>query len=278
MIKKVKSKGGKPVVFENFRSIREFENTINGREVNDWAFNRGAVRNGSKDDEKGWTGGVTYDEAYKLLNKGWDKPVAKFNKALKKVDEKNIKDRMKVQPFKSVYGSKPIVPNALKGLPKSMMNKKLVAKKSKVINVLYEVSRSASVGSSEIEEFGIDVLKHIYNIERKGWRVRLSMFSSHSQKDTDENGYAWTMLIKDESQPIDVKKLAFPIAHAAMLRLVSFDWFETIPDGQYVDGYGKALYHWPKENRDDFIKAMGLENAYYIYQGCNLDEIFTNVK
>lgn len=278
MIKNLKTNRGKKVVYEQFKSLTEMEKIVKSRELTDWVKSRGAVRNGAKDGEKAWTGGIYYNDAYNLLRFGWDKPVAKFSAGLKKIDEKNIKDRNKVMPFKSVYGSKPIVPNALKGLPKSMMNKKIVPKKSKVINVFYEVSRSSRHSAREIEDFGLQVLQHIYNLERKGWRVRLSAFSSHAQQVIGEAGYSWSLIIKDENQPLDVKKVAFPIAHAAMLRLVSFDWFESVPNGEYVNGYGQSLYHWDDIARNDYLKTIGGENCYYIAQGMNLNEIFTNVK
>ena len=276
MIKEVKSKLGRTVIVEKFNSIDELLKTINSRPLNDYVSD--AVRNGSHDGDK-WVGKITYQEAQKFLQYGWDKPLKEFQQVIKKVSDKVLLDSKKPVIFKSVSGFKPIVPNALKGLPKSMMGKKLVVKKTKIINVMVEISKPASYTHNEIVDKSIEILSQLYILERQGYRVRLSMLGTHAQPHGDEKQMGWSLLIKDESQPFDIKKLMFPLVHSAMLRMISFDWYESVPNGNKVSGYGRAVQNWvDKSEAKAFLDVFGGDNYHLIGMNTNVKELFTNVK
>lgn len=275
MINEFKSKKGRTVIVEKFNSIHELVNTVKERPVHSWVGH--ASRNGKHDGE-GWVGKITFREAIDFIQFGWDKPLPEFKAAIKKLDDKKLHDVKKPVIFKSVAGFKPIVPNALKGLPKSMMGKKLIVKKAKIVNVMVEISKSSSYSHNEIVEKSIEILSHLYNLERQGYRVRLSMLGTHAQPQGSEKQMGWLLPIKHENQLFDIKKLMFPLVHSAMLRMISFDWYESVPGGEEVMGYGRSTERWSEEERKAFLDMFGGENYYVVGMETDVKQLFTKLK
>jgi hypothetical protein len=275
MINEVKSKLNRTVIVEKFNSIHELINTVKERPLLPWVGQ--GSRNGKHDGER-WVGNITFQEAINFIQFGWDKPLPEFKAAIKKLDDKKLHDAKKPVIFKSVAGFKPIVPNALKGLPKSMMGKKLVVKKAKIVNVMVELSKSASYSHSTIVEKSIEILSHLYNLERQGWRVRLSMLGTHAHPDGSEKQMGWLLPIKHENQLFDIKKLMFPLVHSAMLRLISFDWYESVPGGIEVSGYGRTTERWPDRERKAFLDVFGGDSYYVIGMETDMKQLFTKLK
>lgn len=275
MIQEYKSKVGRKVLVEKFNSIHELINTVKERPVHSWVGH--ASRDGKHDGDS-WVGKITFQDAIKFIQFGWDKPLPEFKAAIKKLDDKKLKDTKKPVIFKAVAGFKPIVPNALKGLPKSMMGKKLMTKKSKIVNVMVEISKSSHHSHSEVVEKSIEILSHLYNLERQGWRVRLSMLGTHAQPEGRGKQMGWLLPIKHENQLFDIKKLMFPLVHSAMLRMISFDWYESVPGGEEVSGYGKATYHWPADEKKAYLDVFGGDNYYVVGMNTDMKQLFTKLK
>lgn len=102
------------------------------------------------------------------------------------------------------------------------------------------------------------------NLEENGYRVRLDYlktFMSH-----DNRIYSFRLPVKNEHQPINLKRLMFPMSHVSMQRFLAFDWLERLPNGKYMSGYGHALYGGDSKEVSA-IKEMLDKNEYLVYFG-----------
>ena len=72
--------------------------------------------------------------------------------------------------------------------------------------------------------------------------------------------------IKDAAQPLDLKRVSFPMTHTAFFRVIGFDWYSKTPRGKYRSAYGHALVNEGRVNKkiDEIAKTMFGENAVYI--------------
>ena len=215
-----------------------------------------------------FSGTKTYDEAVDLISNGWteklDEVKKKFNAAVKTNASASIE---KARPTTGVVGYAPCVPNAIRGLPNSMIATEKVPSKVKAVSIVYGTSVSSDWTTEEMINCGIAVLKIVNSLELEGYRVKLVLeaYSCVGNKDTA----SMLVDVKDYRQPIDLKKLCFPIAHPSMLRRIVFRWLETVPsltDKRLSSGYGITLsgnYEKHKKQMQDAFKELG-ENDYYI--------------
>ena len=66
-----------------------------------------------------------------------------------------------------------------------------------------------------------------------------------------------------QAQPVDLKRISFPIAHTAFSRVIGWDWYSRFPKGRYRFGYGKSLtLH--RKFKSDWAKKMFGDNAILI--------------
>lgn len=277
-LKNIKTQLGRKVVCDDFDSIHTFVSTVEKRDTSKW-IDWTSTRNGRNDGDD-WVGGIGYNEAKKLFLNGWNKPLEKVVNEIKKVDNLNvIESGHKPYDYKAVAGYRPIVPNAIMGLPRSMMARKMVSKKIKVINVLYDLSFSSNVSHDEVLEKAMKVITQLYLLEKRGFRVRITGFACFGREEIKQM-HVLKIMLKEENQPFDIKKLMFPMVHSAMFRMLGFDWYESVPNGIKLSGYGQPIYIWSNSSyRDDLFNAvMEDENYYYINYETNVDEMFTNVK
>lgn len=269
------------VLFEQFNSIQELLRTIDNRPI-DYHF-KGRESSQEKGD-KSWMGTTTYEEAEKLLINGWNEHIQQMREgvssSLNKAETGQINKR---RPQNSVVGFTPHVPNAILGLPHSMIEIKQQPQKVKTVTIIYNTSVLADWTPQQVLKSGIAVLRLINKIEQDGVKVRLISEFKSSIVNGVEFGIA-RVILKDFKDHLDLKKLAFPFANAGMQRRIGFRWQETVP-GQTQDwaygGYGKSIGN-THSYRDckKLLQDNGLlkENEYYItvqfcYNECNNDAV-----
>lgn len=274
---------GATMYVERFGNYREFIETLNKRLPEERKNNPSGCELGS------WYGVNSWDEAYKLLLEGWDKPVRSiemnFDHNLMKVREKARR-----KTFSSVAGFAPIPAHAVMNLPNSMLDQKMESRKTKVLDFLIMIDRACSHSAQEIEERMSKQLAGIAALERDyGYRCRISVsFAAFSGYPRGGKANACCVLkVKDESQPFDIKRLAFPIAHAAMLRALMFRWERTLTAeggigvkyNQYHEtGLGTAYERWPKSDKDRFVgmASDGKSKMIVLDFNSNVEEVIEN--
>ena len=258
------------VIMEEFNSIKELVDTSDNRK-NNFGYNR--------EFSQRWAGVKNYDQARDYLLNGWSEPIKDVKNYLDKIDQNKRLDARKTRLKDDIAGFLPIVPNALMGLPKSMRNVEIVTKKSKVLNVTIDTTYNAGVSKSEAQEYFSKVFAHLMALEKSGFRIRINSMMCFGNP-SEDTVHIVKLLLKHEYQPIDIKKLMFPIINTAMLRAVGFDWYERLPDAVEIGGYGRALHHWHSTKEQEIYDLMGIDKSksFYIHYNSNYRQIFKGAK
>lgn len=256
---KLKSANGYKIMCEQYNSAAEVVADCKARKITESRFYDMADGNlGGKD--KKWCGVDSYEQALEYLEKGYQPVVDNLKFAIKA----NISGQEKRISFHNdVVGYAPIVPLAIMGVPNAMINSYMKPIKAKVIDVYYDGTFSCGVSSSNIINTGVKVISAILQLEQQGYRFNLYQVQSYS----DEDGCDMMCVkLKDSMQPVDLKRISFPLAHTAFFRVTGFDWYSKTPKGEYRDAYGHALCYEGKVNDklDDMFKEMFGNNAVYV--------------
>lgn len=253
-----KDVGKRKYEIEHFDSVVELARTNKKREVqSNW---KGCSLKDKRFDAD-WTGIESIEKAYEYLEKGWqegtDKINSEVNKFLKTIPKvKNVIENQ-------VYGFIPNVPLSLLNVPNSMINMKRVQWKSKVISIVYDNGASYDVSSDEIINAGKNLISVILQLEMNGYRVELKVINSFCS-----DGYYDICLvdIKKANQTLNLKKMMFPFAHSAWLRVLGFDWQDKCVFNRFMSARGRP-YYAEMENEElaksDMKEVLG-ENTVYI--------------
>lgn len=251
------------VAFEEFESINALRHTINTRPLNK-AF-EGESELSSQTGDSSFTGTKNYKEAEDLLVMGWDKHVERFKGGFKGAVTNAPTEKRR--PSTGIVGYAPNVPNAILGLPNSMICTERTNQKVKAITIIYAPTVNCGWGTEEIVNAGLTALKIINSIELQGIRVKLVIEGMCATRGNDLSMF--TVVVKDYKEAIDIKKICFPVAHGSMLRRIGFKWLETCPqvtNSGYTSGYGTPLSNNSYESVIATLKDNGLlkDNCYYI--------------
>lgn len=170
--------------------------------------------------DRSFTGTKNFEESEDLRKYG-DKEskdkIMKVKETTDKVFEKYV--GQKVKQFNDVVGFQPIVPNAILGLPLSMVNQKRLPRKVKTIDIFYNASIPWHVAKEDIELKGAYVLSAIDALERSGYRVNLYV-GSVSINLGSPCGYF--INVKKAEQPLNLLKVSYYLVHPSFLRRTSF--------------------------------------------------------
>lgn len=256
-------------IFEQFDTMDAFKRALD-RPINR-AFKFAELHSQmTKKSKVEWFGTKSYEEAINLYTNGWTEKADEIRREFVKferVSQRTVSYE-KTRPTTSVVGFAPHVPNAILGLPNSMIHTERQPMKAKVVRIIYNMTQNAGTNGDTILKAGLTVLKIAYSMERQGYRVRLDLIPKCSTM-ADER-CCLMVSVKDWRQPIDIKKVAFPIASPSMFRRLAFHWLETTPDctdSGWTSGYGRSLEDAEKEKK--MLAELGVlgDNDYYINVG-----------
>jgi len=252
------------LVFEQFDSLGEYISIIGKRKVNKVFY--GCIEQRSEDDDCDFRGTHSYEESVELALNGYKDGCNSLMKASKRVQHcENVNRKM---PIIDITGFAPHVPNAITGVPKSMISHLPYQQKAKVLTLVYANADSADVDADQFIEAGRSILNLINTLETQGYRIALYstvVCSCRSEK------VAMIVKIKDWKQPLNMLKIAYPMAHPSFLRRQFFKWLETLPeltDSGFKFGYGKPIHKeiGSYEDRVKFLREKGVlkNNWFYI--------------
>lgn len=254
------------IIKEHFGSIHQMLEVIESRP------NNAVMRNkhDSRENDEYFTGTKSYKHAKQLFETGYTEILEQIKtgiganlKRTQSVNRRTIRT--------DVIGYAPHVPNAILGLPNSMILTEQQSQKIKTVSVVVEICENCGTQAQEFVKSGIAALSVVNTLELRGYRVALKV-AYYSAESGDERTWA-TVTLKDYREHMDIQKLCFPIAHPSMFRRFGFKWLETQPQiksSSWANGYGHLL-------RDEqFIRANFLgENEFYINlaltRACNYD-------
>lgn len=240
---------------EQFSSAMEVAMTCENREITDSQFDDQKTEK----IDKSWSGVRSYEEALELLRNGHQETVDTLKQKIK-VNLGAQKKRFQFQ--NQPQGFSPIVPLALKGVPNCMIDMKMVPMKSKVVDVYYDMTCSCSTDSEDIINAGRKILSAIMMMEAQGYRFNLYAVQTYSgSRDAD----MLVVKVKSATQPLDLKRISFPLCHTGFFRVVGFDWYSRFPKGKYRGGYGNTLkFEFKNKGElDEFAEQMFGKNAVF---------------
>lgn len=196
----------------------------------------------------------SYEEALNFLEYGYQ-PVVE---SLKEQIKTNLQGTGKRISFHNdIVGYAPIVPLAVLGVPNSMINSYMKPIKAKVIDLYVDITYICDDESDDIIKSSSRILSTILKLEQEGYRFNI--FCVKSQADNRDCDMM-IVKIKDALQPIDLKRISFPIAHTAFSRVIGWDWYSKFPQGKYRLGYGHSIT-FEKVFSNELVKKLFGNNA-----------------
>lgn len=218
-----------------YETMREFdeklkhENHIDGRS------------NSARDGDSGFCGTNSFEEAEELRQYGDRKSLdllmetkAVTDKAFLSISGKKAKN------YNDVQGFQPIVPNAIIGLPLSMVNQKRQPKKVRTVDVFINSSQVWSSDKRDIALRGAYTLSAIDALERSGYRCNLYIGKVSWTDKSSARVSGFFMNIKKPEAPLNLMKVAYYIINPSFLRRTGFRILENESElHDYTSGYGQ---------------------------------------
>ena len=211
-----------------------------------------------------------FDQASKMFKDGWQDKAATLTQKLKTAMAAATPVQ-RPRPAYNVQGYQASVPRYLQGLPDSMITKKNVPVKQKVVELTKAISYTADVTPEQIEEQSIKCLMIVERLESLGYRVILNVIRANWDF-SGPKGHKVRHLevakvrIKSAAERLNISKVAFPLVHPSMLRRLMFRYTEVSPTvpKSFVDGYGcplaaskiRALLKETSNGKEIFIPAF----------------------
>ena len=231
-----KTYGSNTSYIREFDSLNEFESYITSTPLNEtfrWQ------KLSSIDGSYSFTQTQSYEEATKLLKDGWSSMAQDLTNKLNVIKNQVVNEHVQKILY-DVVGFQASVPRYLQGIPTSMVNKKLVPVKQKVITLDKDISYNCFTKTEQIIEASVQTLQLIKKIEAQGIRVNLNLVWGTSAGDTKE---VVKIRLKSANERLNISKLAFPLVHPSMLRRLCFRYLEVAPTvtKSYTRGYGAPL-------------------------------------
>lgn len=228
-----------------------------------------------------WYGVESYEQALEFMRTGYQPTVEKFKGSIKKMQKASAGTAKRISFQNNIQGFAPVVPLALKGVPNSMINMTMKPIKAKVIDVYYDMVVNSGISTETIIENGQKVLGAIMALEMQGYKFNLYAVQSYSDhRDCD----MLVVKVKNSAQPLDLKRISFPLTHPAFFRVLGFDWYSKFEGARYRTGYGHYVGSEFMDTDRMAIEVFG-KGAIYFSAGRmthqnedNIKEVLKNAK
>lgn len=201
----------------------------------------------------------SFEEAADLLYHGWESGAKLLTT---KLNARNCSPVAKNKTVYDVAGYQCSVPRYLQGIPTNMIQNKRVAAKTKVANVVKNFAYASTVSAEMIEEESAKFLEMVQNMEQSGTRcnvfVTIPLYLTAFKRNSKKNIVCIDVKIKDSTQRMNIKQMAFPLMHPSMLRRIIFNVMEKLEETKGVgEGHGYMV------GEQKVIKET-MNNVYYI--------------
>lgn len=206
-----------------------------------------------------WTARFTktssFEEATDLLYHGWESGAKLLTTKLNAINSSPVAKNKTVY---DVAGFQCSVPRYLQGIPTNMIQNKRVATKTKVVNVVKNFAYASKVSAEKIEEESVKFLEMVQNMEQSGTRCNVFITIPVYLTIFKRNIVCIDVKIKDSTQRMNIKQMAFPLMHPSMLRRIIFNVIEKLEETKEVGNcHGLVV-------REQEIVKQTMNNVYYI--------------
>jgi hypothetical protein len=247
-------------MIESYNSTADVVRDCKTRKITNSSFDD-MQKEGKVESNTKWYGVESYEQALQFLEEGYQSTVEKLKAGIKSNLQGNGK---RISFHNDIVGYAPIVPLAILGVPNSMINSRMKPIKAKVIDVYYDMTATCNVSSRDIIDAGIKMLGAIISLEQQGYRFNLYSMQVYYE---NKKSYTLKIKVKDAMQPLDLKRVSFPLTHTGFFRVIGFDWYSKCPEAKYISCYGHSLdYDFTNEQMQKTAKEIFGDNA--VWFGC----------
>ena len=143
------------------------------------------------------------------------------------------------RPVLGVSGFAAHVPNYITGVPENMINQTRPVVRQKVLRVYYNAAFNCRVDASEIIAVGGAMLAALRDLEKSGYRVEL--YCCTLTRFSYDKFTFMSARVKNASEPFNLGRLSYAVAHPSFLRRHSFAVRETVAAVGFFDaGHGSS--------------------------------------
>lgn len=238
----------------SFNSINDLMNFINNTPYTP----EGKTWNSSVDTSEKtarFTKTNSFEEATDLLYHGWESGAKLLTT---KLNARNCSPVAKNKTVYDVAGFQCSVPRYLQGIPTNMIQNKRVAAKTKVANVVKNFAYASTVSAERVEEESVKFLEMVQNMEQSGTRCNVFITIPMYLTSYKRSIVCIDVKIKDSTQRMNIKQMAFPLMHPSMLRRIIFNVIEKLEETKKV-----GSYHGYVIGEQKIVKET-MNNVYYI--------------
>ena len=238
----------------SFSSINDLMNFINNTpytpEGKTWNISVGTSESTAR-----FTETNSFEEATDLLYHGWESGAKLLTT---KLNAKNCSPVAKNKTAYDVAGFQCSVPRYLQGIPTNMIQNKRVAAKTNVANVVKNFAYASTVSAEIVEEESAKFLEMVQNMEQSGTRCNVFITIPLYLTSYKNSIVCIDVKIKDSTQRMNIKQMAFPLMHPSMLRRIIFNVIEKLEETRNV---GKCHGFIIGDQR---VVKETMNNVYYI--------------
>ena len=225
----------------------------------------------------------SFDEARNLMINGWEEGARKINEGVKKI---KLKTQNKLS-FKSEYnviGGNASVPRYLQGIPTNMIKNSPVQKKTKIINVYKSAGYSSEYTADDVMKEAAKAVLIIDMIEKMGYRCNLFIVKYNNELhrtllDKSQQTFTFKIKIKDANERLNIKKMAFFLAHPDFQRRIVWRLYELHPDyNKIMLGYGRPIEEFYRYITNDNMMSNVLKENYSRLFDIKKEDIFIPLK
>lgn len=243
---------------EHFSNLNQLISELEKREINKvFAEERYQISNKLHRKGSRFYGAGSLAEAFTLCRDGWNEKLEEFKEPSTRTPTKSIK-RAALGPI----GFAPHVPNAIQGRPDSMIYNKNHQTKTTAINIAVDTAVSCAMTAEQVFKAGREIFRAIQNIESTGIRINLDVIFAASINATGKQMIAGSVTIKKASERLNPKRVYFPLVHPAMIRVIGFRYYETIPariSTEFKFGYGHCLNAGQQKSIFPNVRLLSME-------------------
>lgn len=238
MIKRTGNACGYEYTVERFDGINEFLQTIEARDISkEYSDNHTAITARSNDYSntyKGasWYGAKGYEDAREQFMYG-----TKAKKAMRTAYAATQITRER-ETVCAPCGCAPIVANALRGIPNSMIDIRR-KRKPRVAKIVVNMAISHFVKPSQIVEAGKAIIAAIGKLDAQGIQTEIVCAVDALLNHTQIASYGIT--IKNAGQAFNAARVSFSLSSPAFVRVFDFVHTSTRGDVVYDSGYGTPV-------------------------------------
>lgn len=204
---------------------------------------------GSRNDS--WSKTTNFADAETLALTGWLEGAELISRLSDALVDKLSSMVIRPRIVYDVVGEVPDIGLALTGVPEFMMRseERLEQQDGHVVRIVVNVSASSSISASALIARGVVLAALVQLLEIGGMRAEVVTVWCA------DRFASFTTPVKYADQPLDMPRLAFTLAHPAMLRRLMFSCLEQFPVG-FPGAYGRPTNIGREHRGDIYAPSM----------------------